>query len=46
MTGRIDTESVDTHLDEAGVAIDEIIRHRRMLRVEIDTVAGNLSPPA
>jgi len=46
MTGCIDTESIDTHLDETAVALYEIICYVVVLGVQIHAVACNLSPPA
>ena len=46
MTGCIDTESIDTHLDETAVALYEIICYVVVFGVQIDAVACNLSPPA
>ena len=46
MTGCIDTESIDTHLDKAAIALHEIVCYVVVLGVQIDAVACNLSPPA
>ena len=46
MTGSIDTESIDTHLDKAAIALHEIICHIVVLGVQIHAVTCNLSPPA
>ena len=46
MTGCIDTESIHTHLDEAAVALYEIICYVVVLGVQVHAVACNLSPPA
>ena len=46
MAGGVDTETVDTHLDEAGVAFHQVIGHAGILGVEVNAVTCNLSPPA
>ena len=42
----VDTESVNTHLDEVCVAVDKIVGSPRVLGVQVHAVAGNLCPPA
>ena len=46
MSSCVYTETIDTHLDKAGIAFHEVLRNRRVLCVQIDAVACNLSPPA
>ena len=46
MAGGIDTETVDTHLDEIAILLNEILGHGRVLGVKVDAVAGDLTPPA
>ena len=45
MPGRIYTEAVKSHLYEAGITINKILRHSGMLSVQVNTVARNLPPP-
>jgi len=42
----VDTESVNTHLDEVCVAVDKIVGSLWVLGVQVHAVAGNLCPPA
>ncbi len=45
MTAGVDTESVNTHLDEFRVAVNEIVGHLGVLGIEVNAVTCNLSPP-
>ena len=46
MSAGIDTEAVHSHFYKVGVAVNQIVVSRRIFRIEIHAVAGNLSPPA
>jgi hypothetical protein len=46
VTGCINTETIDTHLDEIAIAVDKIFSHCIILSIEVHTVTCNLSPPA
>jgi hypothetical protein len=39
---RIDPERVDAHLDELAIATEQILRHHRVLGIEVDAIAGDL----
>ena len=41
----VDTETVNTHLDELAIALYEILCHGVVLGVKVYAVACNLSPP-
>ena len=45
VTGCINTETIDTHLDKLSIAIYEILSHVVVLCVEIHTVTSNLTHP-
>ena len=45
MTRCIDTETIHTHLDELTIALHEIICHRVVLCIEVNTVTSYLPPP-
>ena len=45
MAGCIDTETIDTHLDELAIALYEILCHLVVLSVKVYTVASNLTHP-
>ena len=46
VAGGVDTEAVNTHFDEFAVALHEVVDNSGVLGVEVDAVAGNLTPPA
>ena len=46
MACSVDTETVDTHLDEFAILLNEVLRHGGVLGVKVDTVTCDLPPPA
>ena len=46
VTAGVDAEAVDAHGDELGVAVDDVVVDCGVLGVEVDAVAGDLTPPA
>ena len=46
MACSVDTEAVDTHLDEIAILLNEVLRHGGVLGVKVDTVTCDLTPPA
>jgi hypothetical protein len=38
----VDPESIDAHADELAIATEQILRHHRVLGVEVDAIAGDL----
>ena len=46
MSAGVDAESVNAHLDERAVAVDQILGHSRVLGVQVNTVTCDLCPPA
>ena len=46
MAARIDAETVNAHLDERAIAVDEVFCHSGILGIQINAVTGNLRPPA
>ena len=46
MATGINAEAIDTHIDKLRVAVDQVVGHMRVLRIQVYAVSGNLRPPA
>ena len=45
MASSVNSKTVNTHLDEGAVAVDKIFSNGRVFGIQVNAVAGNLSPP-
>ena len=45
MASGVNSKTVNTHLDEGAVAVDQIFGNGRVFGIQVNAVARNLSPP-